>query len=145
MKHSCPRCAKDPCACDWGDEPEDIQWFGIVFVPTHTPACIVTRTGSVTTETMHRCWACYDVLMLHPGWAASDPAVYHLTCRGCGTQHLANFPEGKVPAWPWASADSWREAEPKSIDEVADDYWGDERRAEALRKHRAQHNGSYRP
>lgn len=98
MSHSCTRCGNDPCSCVWS-EPADPQWFGIVFLPTHTAACIVTRKGAVPTETKHRCWACYDVLMLHAGRADSDPAVYYLTCRGCGTQHLANFPEGKVPTW----------------------------------------------
>jgi hypothetical protein len=75
------------------------QWFGIVFLPRTTPACIITPRGSVLTETKNRCWVCYGVLMLHAGYSDSDPRVYHLTCGACGTAHLANFPEGEIPAW----------------------------------------------
>ncbi len=75
------------------------KFFGLVWLPPGTVACIVTRKGHEPTLTKHRCWKCYDILMLQAGVADTDPALYTLTCRGCATTHYANFPNGEIPAW----------------------------------------------
>jgi hypothetical protein len=76
-----------------------INFFGILWAETRPIAAIVTRKGVEPTPTKHRCWHCYDVLMLNEGYADCDPAVYRLVCRSCDMKYLANFPNGDVPKW----------------------------------------------
>ncbi len=79
----------------------EIWFMGQTWRPPYPTATIVIRPrhGKAHPEINNISDCCYEYLILLPGVADSDPAIYTLRCSACEKVHLGEFPNGVKPAW----------------------------------------------